>query len=781
MPSIVAGIAELLAETSAETSDRRGTRSRVLRALYEVSRAAVRALDEGGIAEAATEQLRRLFKSDTAVLWLWDDGNAKLTRFLSSSSDGHHWARTRLDAGEGMPGQAFVSGQAVVVEDYAAYPHSLPEVAGAGLKSAMAVPLVAGARPVGVVVVGCLKPRHFSAEEAEALVFFGEQLAPVTESLQLRLQLQRRRAEGEALAALARQGVRERDIRKLLSLLAEHTVRLLGADYSAVVAVDARNKIVLRGSFGVRSPGWRTVRIPRSDGATRAALDAGKTLVFENYDQSEFAAARPKHASEGAHTVFVTPLPTREGLAGVLHAGWREDFRPGAEDIRMFDTLAASGAGIIDNAQAHHKADQLAKRLEASINQTKEAAARRELEVERRLALAAIVEALSSATRDVEAMLKIVTRELARGVNATCTVRLLQDGYLHILQGAVYDQDPERQRLIAGLLQGRPVPLRESRYRAVVDTGRAQRWFHPPDQPRRRVPQPVRDLLKRLPVEAVLVAPLRAHGRVLGTIGLYRHFDGQPFTEEDELFVQDVGDRAGLVLENARLFEQLAASRERLEELSYRLVRLQDRERRAIALELHDEVGQGLTAARLLLEAARRLPARLRDERLDEACRTLDEAIAQVRGLSLDLRPPMLDRFGLAPALDAFFDRFTMRTGIQVAFCSPRLSARAPKEVEMAAYRIIQEGLTNVVRHARVDQAEVELWSDKHDLWLRVADTGAGFDATLLSGEASTGLTGMQERAELLGGQLTVESTLGVGTRLEARLPLATKSIVVSG
>jgi len=93
---------------------------------------------------------------------------------------------------------------------------------------------------------------------------------------------------------------------------------------------------------------------------------------------------------------------------------------------------------------------------------------------------------------------------------------------------------------------------------------------------------------------------------MLGTIGLYRHDLAEPFTEEDEAFAMDIGVRAGLVLENARLFEQLAASLGRLEELSQRMVQLAERERRAIALELHDEVGQGLTAARLLLQAARR-------------------------------------------------------------------------------------------------------------------------------------------------------------------------------
>src|SRR6185437_8940826 len=135
-----------------------------------------------------------------------------------------------------------------------------------------------------------------------------------------------------------------------------------------------------------------------------------------------------------------------------------------------------------------------------------------------------------------------------------------------------------------------------------------------------------------------------------------------------------------------------------------------------IALELHDEIGQGLTGARLLLQAARRLPARLRDERHEEACKTLDETVAQVRGLSLDLRPPLLDRFGLVAALEAYVERYSDRTGIAVTCRSNEMSARPSPHVDMAAYRIVQEGLTNIARYAGVTRAEVSLWSSQEHL-----------------------------------------------------------------
>ncbi len=144
-----------------------------------------------------------------------------------------------------------------------------------------------------------------------------------------------------------------------------------------------------------------------------------------------------------------------------------------------------------------------------------------------------------------------------------------------------------------------------------------------------------------------------------------------------------------------------------------------------------------------------------------------------MRELSLNLRPAMLDDLGLLPALLWYMERYTARTGIQVAFGHEGLGERLPPDVETAAYRIVQEALTNVARHAGVRTVMVRLRHDQGALSVQVEDSGIGFEpATVLAERASSGLCGMRERAELLGGRLTVESTPGAGTRLWAHLPL---------
>jgi PAS domain S-box-containing protein len=210
-----------------------------------------------------------------------------------------------------------------------------------------------------------------------------------------------------------------------------------------------------------------------------------------------------------------------------------------------------------------------------------------------------------------------------------------------------------------------------------------------------------------------------------------------------------------------------------LQTFSRRLLEAQEAERRRLARELHDEVGQTLTGLKLCLEAAGQAPAGGRDAALKDAQALVHELIAQVRNLSLDLRPGMLDDLGLVPALVWHFQRYSAQTGVRVEFAHNGLGRRFPPEVETAAYRIAQEALTNVARHAGAAEAAVRLWVDQDRLGVQVEDRGAGFDfEAARAKDTSSGLSGMRERAALLGGHLAVETAPGGGTRVTAELPL---------
>jgi PAS domain S-box-containing protein len=225
--------------------------------------------------------------------------------------------------------------------------------------------------------------------------------------------------------------------------------------------------------------------------------------------------------------------------------------------------------------------------------------------------------------------------------------------------------------------------------------------------------------------------------------------------------------------ERRRADERIREYAEQLRFLSRRLLQVQEEERRHLARELHDEIGQLLTGVKLSLEAVPRASADGVAGALAEAKNQVQNLIAQVRNLSLDLRPSLLDDFGLRATLEWLFERYTTQTGVRVNPTVEDLDCRFAPEVETAAFRIVQEGLTNVARHAGAKVVSVHLWHDSGRLFVQVADEGQGFDpvATRLR-SGSTGLSGMQERAALLGGRLVVRSEPGSGTVLTAEIPL---------
>jgi signal transduction histidine kinase len=206
---------------------------------------------------------------------------------------------------------------------------------------------------------------------------------------------------------------------------------------------------------------------------------------------------------------------------------------------------------------------------------------------------------------------------------------------------------------------------------------------------------------------------------------------------------------------------------------SKRLVNVQETERRHMARELHDQIGQLLTGLRFLLEPNTGLPGEALKARFEQARIIVDDLLNRVRGLSFDLRPADLDQLGLLPAFLALFERYKAQTAVLVNFKHQGMERRFSSEVETGAYRIVQEALTNAARHAGVPEIKVRVWTGTNLLNLQIEDRGRGFDPEAVRNTArSSGLIGMQERVMLLRGHMTIESSLGSGTTITVELPL---------
>jgi signal transduction histidine kinase len=225
------------------------------------------------------------------------------------------------------------------------------------------------------------------------------------------------------------------------------------------------------------------------------------------------------------------------------------------------------------------------------------------------------------------------------------------------------------------------------------------------------------------------------------------------------------------------LYEEVSTGRQRLQILSKQLLEVQEAERRHIAQELHDEIGQALTAVKVNMQAALRTNdlASL-SPYLEESIMIVERTLQQVRNLSLDLRPSLLDDLGVVAALRWYIERQARRAGFQAQFIPNPAEMRLPPEIETTCFRVVQEALTNIVRHAQARNVRVELHQRPSELELTIQDDGIGFDVDSTIGRSvgdlSLGLVGMQERVQLAGGWIKIHSNPSLGTEIRVYFPI---------
>jgi signal transduction histidine kinase len=253
--------------------------------------------------------------------------------------------------------------------------------------------------------------------------------------------------------------------------------------------------------------------------------------------------------------------------------------------------------------------------------------------------------------------------------------------------------------------------------------------------------------------------------RTWGTFGVHGK-DRRTWSQHDINFAQSIANVLAAALERERAGEELAEKREQMQSLSRKLIEAQEAERRAVARELHDDFGQVLTAIRINLQKS--------GSDHSESIQLVDQAIERMRELAHDLRPSILDDLGLPAALRWYVAREAKRAGLEPCLEVADL-ARLPVTLETTCFRLVQEALTNVARHAQARQVHVELAARDRFLFLAVRDNGKGFDARAAVRRAAQGhnqgLLGMKERVALAGGELEIDSAPGRGTSVRARFP----------
>jgi PAS domain S-box-containing protein len=565
----------------------------------------------------------------------------------------------------------------------------------------------------------------------------------ITERKQADLKLRQYARQLEAMSEISVDLMTQLDLESVLHSIASHAVELLSGNGGGLYLYRPERD-VLEWSMAVHPDAAPIGTIlQRGEGLSGKVLEKGTLLIVEDYKHWEDRAA----FFEGYPRTAIVAVPVRWGeeFLGVLNVLSDSPGAFSSDDAELLSLFANQAAIAIHNAQLL-EVEQEQRRLAEALSE---------------------ISQILTSTLDLDEVLEQILNKVERIVPHQGTnIHLLDDKSetVQIYQIKGYQNDHPGKPELGTTRHISEIPLyrqmvKDKKALVISDTHAEPSWALFPGTEWTR---------------SYLGIPICRGERVFGFLNL-DSAELDFFTKKHAHQLQVFANQAATALENARLFELVRTSRERLQSLSQRLVEMQESERRHVALELHDEIGQSLTGIRLMLDSVATQHIGAGAEAIQRAKTILDELLVKVRDLSLDLRPSMLDDLGLLPTFVWYIQRYKTQTNIEVDFRHANLDQRFQPAVEITAYRIVQEALTNIARHARTDRAEIAVWFDEdlETIHIRIKDRGAGFDPeTVLANRTANGLVGMQERAVLLGGQLVIHSTPGDGTKLVASLPL---------
>lgn len=289
---------------------------------------------------------------------------------------------------------------------------------------------------------------------------------------------------------------------------------------------------------------------------------------------------------------------------------------------------------------------------------------------------------------------------------------------------------------------------------------------------------------QRLNYGAMVLAPILVKKGMLGILVML-YTDASHFSDQHHQLIRGICNQLGVTIQNSQLWEELRHKEQLRAQLLNKVVSAQEDERHRISRELHDETGQALTSLLVQLKIMENSGS-LDDVQTQVAgIRKLTlQTLHEVRRLAADLRPAALDDLGLISALEGYIYDYAGKSGLQVDFEQHDMEeTRLPRDIEIVLYRVIQESLTNILRHAKATHVQVAIKRHQEQITLSVVDDGCGFDAGYILADKARGLgiLGMQERIELLGGTFTLHTSPGHGTQVQVELTLPDKAIEENG
>ena len=541
--------------------------------------------------------------------------------------------------------------------------------------------------------------------------------------------------------------IAELDVEAVLKRLLDVAREITGARYAAVGVLDDRRQELERFiTAGIDPDTHRAIGdLPRGRGILGLLIEEPRPLRLEHigdHPQSYgFPAAHPE-----METFLGVPVTVRDEVWGNLYLTEKENGEPFTDADEESAVILADWAAIaIDNARLYSSVEERRATLER---------ANRGLDT-----TVAIAQALGGET-DLTRILELIVKRARALVGARSLVILLaQDDDLVVAAGAgqLHDAIHGQRMPIEGTVSGRV--LRSRRPERVEN---AKTELHASME------------LLGFEASSALLVPLTFRGRAVGVLAAYDRLDKESeFDREHERLLSAFAASAATAVATGRQVEE-----DRLRQS----IEASEQERRRWARELHDETLQALAGLRVGLSSAMRGSEEDIRSAVEVAVESVTEEIANLRALIVELRPAALDEYGASAAIETLAERTTAREGIPVearvdlAFERGEEPARHAPELESTVYRLVQEALTNAVRHAGATRIQIDVTEHEGCVDVAIADDGRGFDPEQAN-SGGFGLTGMRERVELAGGELDIDSGPS-GTTVKARLPVRRRAAV---
>jgi signal transduction histidine kinase len=542
----------------------------------------------------------------------------------------------------------------------------------------------------------------------------------------------------QRLLAVGRSLTAELDLDLVLVRVLETARELTGASYAALGVLDERRRALSQFHTSGDTPEMHAAigGLPHGRGVLGVLIDQPQPLRLSNVSSHPRSYGFPPgHPPMG--NFLGAPIVIRGEAWGNLYLTEKEgadDFSDG--DVEAIVVLAEWAAIAIDNARLFRTSDERRKELEHAVQAT---------EAARDIALAV------GGETELPPILELIVKRARALVAADALLIWLVDGdELHLASWAG-NADPPK---------GAVIPVTGSTAGQTLQDGQAQRL----DDPQQTLSVSA-ETFGITAAHSALLVPLMFRGRGLGVLAAFDHIGSSGrFSPEDERALRSFAASAATAVATARTVE-----RQRLRDT----LAAAEAERRRWARDLHDGTLQGLGALKLQLSRIRRADPAEHDALIDATITQLQYEIAGLRGVISDLRPAALDELGLQAALRTLAEQVSETYDLKCTLDMDLGDRRLEPELETLAYRIVQEALNNVAKHAEAEHVQIALTPGAGCLMLQVRDDGRGIGDAAIERSTGFGLTGMRERAELAGGSLDVRRMDQGGTQVRLVIPLA--------